>query len=614
MLLFFDTETTGLPKNWKAPVTDLNNWPRMVQLAYLLFDSNGNRISDGNYIVKPNGFTIPNDAFQVHGISNERASREGVSLESVLRDFQILIEQATFIVAHNIDFDEKVVGAEFLRCNMPNSLNSKGKICTMKSSIDFCAIDGPYGYKWPKLSELHHKLFNTHFEEAHNAELDIAATAKCFWELTSRGVIVFQSENHETPKEKDVKNRDTPMTDLARPILDKYCSEHGFNEIPIAAKADAIMHLNLKFRQLELNMNIEDEFIFLEDYHKRTDFMLWNPAASEVQQEFILLTQKTIIEEHKSFPLFNDGEHETIEEKISMLEALSVIKANETKRYRDLVIQLYYYYLSAYEDFLPEEKQRCNNKPDYSGVSEVAKTSHELFNKLMSDFEVQFYETRNGDVPELIFNLVNSCNKQLKIMDSELGQEHKLYYDTAQLLVSSSEYLLSEWVKTHSNLLSVSAQDMKLGKTFLDVCNTVFEAIDKVEVNANAKNLFNIRKASFDNLKQSLQPKSGCYIATMTYGSYNHPQVILLREFRDQYLQTTSLGRLFIQFYYATSIRLVYFCKDNKLFIKMTRICLDALVNKFLKKDTKCDERIIEKGDIPPLPSKTATALSKRFS
>ena len=58
MYLFFDTETTGLPKNWKAPVTDLNNWPRLVQLAYLFYDKNGNIISKGDHIVKPEGFTI----------------------------------------------------------------------------------------------------------------------------------------------------------------------------------------------------------------------------------------------------------------------------------------------------------------------------------------------------------------------------------------------------------------------------------------------------------------------------------------------------------------------------------------------------------------------------
>ena len=187
--LFFDTETTGLPKNWKAPVTDLNNWPRLVQLAYLYYDSDGNLISSGDFIIKPNGFSIPIDASKIHGISTERATREGKPLSSVLEQFSSLVKQATYLVAHNMSFDEKIVGAEMLRNGKQNSVQTKNKICTMERTTNFCAINGPYGYKWPKLSELHYKLFRTGFEEAHNAAVDITATAKCFWELKKMGII-----------------------------------------------------------------------------------------------------------------------------------------------------------------------------------------------------------------------------------------------------------------------------------------------------------------------------------------------------------------------------------------------------------------------------------------
>lgn len=189
MYLFFDTETTGLPRNWKAPVTDLNNWPRLVQLAFLYYDKKGNKISSGDYIIIPQGFTIPTDASKIHGITTERAIREGQPIRSVLENFQALIAQASYLVAHNMSFDEKIVGAEFLRNGMKNSIQTKAKICTMERTTNFCAIDGPYGYKWPKLSELHYKLFRTAFDEAHNAAVDITATAKCFWELKKLGNI-----------------------------------------------------------------------------------------------------------------------------------------------------------------------------------------------------------------------------------------------------------------------------------------------------------------------------------------------------------------------------------------------------------------------------------------
>jgi len=189
MYLFFDTETTGLPGNWKAPITDLNNWPRLVQLAYLVYDSQGKKIDEGDFIIKPEGFSIPADASRIHGITTERALREGKSLSEVLKQFHVLISQSEFLVAHNMSFDEKIVGAEFLRLRMQNSIPVKKKICTMESSINYCAISGPYGYKWPKLSELYYKLFKSNFEEAHNAMIDIRATSKCFWELVRHGII-----------------------------------------------------------------------------------------------------------------------------------------------------------------------------------------------------------------------------------------------------------------------------------------------------------------------------------------------------------------------------------------------------------------------------------------
>jgi DNA polymerase III epsilon subunit-like protein len=183
MYLFFDTETTGLPGNWNAPVTNLNNWPRMVQLAWLLYDQDGNKISGKDYIIKPEGFIIPADASKIHGITTERANKEGKNLIEVLQDLQLMIDQAEFLVAHNMNFDEKIVGVEFLRNKMENSIATKKRICTMESTKVFCGIKGKYGYKWPKLSELYYKLFNTGFTEAHNASTDITATAKCFWEL-----------------------------------------------------------------------------------------------------------------------------------------------------------------------------------------------------------------------------------------------------------------------------------------------------------------------------------------------------------------------------------------------------------------------------------------------
>lgn len=188
-ILFFDTESTGIPLNYKALSSDTRNWPRLVQLAWIMTDEEGNRIHTGNMIVKPDGFDIPADAAKVHGITTQRAKEEGVPLIEAIEQFKADLDLATYIVGHNIEFDKKIVGAEMIRLGMKDELEKKKSYCTMQSSIDFCKIPGNYGYKYPKLQELYKKLFGNEFDDAHNAMSDIEATEKCFWELRSRKMI-----------------------------------------------------------------------------------------------------------------------------------------------------------------------------------------------------------------------------------------------------------------------------------------------------------------------------------------------------------------------------------------------------------------------------------------
>jgi DNA polymerase III epsilon subunit-like protein len=175
--------------NYKAPSSDIQNWPRLVQLAWILSDDKGNRIHSGNVIVRPDGFEIPTDAAKVHGITTEVAMREGIPLSEAIDQFVEDLNTAKYIVGHNIEFDKKIVGAEMIRLGLKDIMDSKKSHCTMQSSIDFCKIPGKYGYKYPKLQELYKKLFGIEFDNAHNAMSDIEATEKCFWELRKRKLI-----------------------------------------------------------------------------------------------------------------------------------------------------------------------------------------------------------------------------------------------------------------------------------------------------------------------------------------------------------------------------------------------------------------------------------------
>lgn len=189
LYLFFDTETTGTPHIYSAPSSDTKNWPRLVQLAWILTDVKGNRILTGNLIVRPEGFVIPADATKIHGITTQKAIETGVSLKVAIILFKIAIDMAECIIGHNIDFDKKIVGAEMIRLGMKDIMDTKKSYCTMQSSIDFCKIPGGYGFKYPKLQELYKKLFGKEFDNAHNAMSDVEATEKCFWELRKRKLI-----------------------------------------------------------------------------------------------------------------------------------------------------------------------------------------------------------------------------------------------------------------------------------------------------------------------------------------------------------------------------------------------------------------------------------------
>jgi len=190
MYLFFDTETTGLPKNYKAPVTDSENWPRMVQIAWQRYDVNRELIENRVYIIKPEGYKIPLEASKVHGITTERAIAEGVELTFVLNQFRNAILISEFLIAHNISFDERIVGAEFVRKKIESIKKKIPRIDTMTSSTDYCAIPSKSGFKWPNLTELHKKLFQKGFDGAHDALVDVQACADCFFELKKRKVIL----------------------------------------------------------------------------------------------------------------------------------------------------------------------------------------------------------------------------------------------------------------------------------------------------------------------------------------------------------------------------------------------------------------------------------------
>lgn len=185
-VIFFDTETTGLPKDFKASMADTDNWPRMVQLAWLIQDIQGQTLKERSYIIKPEGFTIPDEAAKIHSITQARALADGSTLRDVMVEFDGDLVSVPLGVCHNVPFDRSITGAERVRLGLPWGFHTAFK-CTMAEGTNMCKLPcGPRGFKDPTLQELHTFLFGVGFEGAHDALVDVKTCARCYWEIQRR--------------------------------------------------------------------------------------------------------------------------------------------------------------------------------------------------------------------------------------------------------------------------------------------------------------------------------------------------------------------------------------------------------------------------------------------
>ena len=239
MYLIFDTETTGLPKRWAAPISDTDNWPRCIQIAWQLHDEMGNLLEHQDYLVKPEGFNIPYDAERIHGISTELAVANGIPLAEVLEKFNSALSKAKFIVGQNVGFDVNIMGCEFYRMGINSPMSSMPVLDTCTEvTAELLKLPGGRGgkFKLPTLTELHGYLFNVPFAEAHNATADVEATTRCFLELIRREI--FTKEELEVQAD--------------------YFKEFGKNN-PKEIQLIGLQHINLKQASDEIRKQFQEK-------------------------------------------------------------------------------------------------------------------------------------------------------------------------------------------------------------------------------------------------------------------------------------------------------------------------------------------------------------------
>lgn len=180
--IFVDTETVDIPQDTGRPINDIDNWPSIRQIAWIVCDENRRIVKQQNYVI---GSTHPVD----RSVENYYP-QEIKPIHKIIPLWMQDLESCVYLIGHNVEYDVKVIAAEMFRLGYgTQSIEAIPQICTMRSSVDFCYFAGRVDSRYPKLQELYTKLFHEPFMNAHDAYCDIFATYKCFWALVDRDII-----------------------------------------------------------------------------------------------------------------------------------------------------------------------------------------------------------------------------------------------------------------------------------------------------------------------------------------------------------------------------------------------------------------------------------------
>lgn len=205
--LVIDTEASGLPQNWSLPFSADNNWPHAVQISWLIYGPEKQVIKKADHYIRNNGFVIAPSAIDIHGLTPEFLTNNGVGLELVLDELTADIkEYSPLLIGHFVRLDYYILSAEFFRLGKENPLAQIPVFCTMQASE---YLHWNRTARQLHLKELYRSLFNTELQNQHNSLYDAEATAACFFELLNRSEITDESLLQQN---KDSQNWRIPGT------------------------------------------------------------------------------------------------------------------------------------------------------------------------------------------------------------------------------------------------------------------------------------------------------------------------------------------------------------------------------------------------------------------
>lgn len=186
MKIIVDTETTGITHLSFANKLNYKKWPRMVQIAWALL--NNDQITDRqSHIIYPNGYTIPPNSTQIHGISQAKAIAEGTSIKNTLELLNADFAKSNTIIAHNLNFDLGIIESEAIRQQIQINIPEK-RICTLYLARKYLTNKKYLSQNGsPKLGQFYETLFGFSYGKQHQADNDVVACYHIYKRLKQLG-------------------------------------------------------------------------------------------------------------------------------------------------------------------------------------------------------------------------------------------------------------------------------------------------------------------------------------------------------------------------------------------------------------------------------------------
>lgn len=184
-VLAIDTETTDLPKFGKDNPADRADQPRIVEIACALVAEDGSVMDSFEHLIRPDGWTISEEAMSIHGITLDRCEAEGVPIGDAMAAFNALLDRALVVTAFNVTFDLKLTRGELRRLGLPDRYGEVPDFCTMWGTRKLCG-------KLPNLALACQTVLgieHTKAQGAHSAAGDRDAAIKLYLDLARRGLV-----------------------------------------------------------------------------------------------------------------------------------------------------------------------------------------------------------------------------------------------------------------------------------------------------------------------------------------------------------------------------------------------------------------------------------------